>query len=121
VKSVPNYEKRLTKTRTLNPLTSLPLTTENVTATLKAQLVGTTRIDAVITACRISGKSFSVTTDYEKALRNAFKIMYPKAQLIGCWFHFAQALRRKVKKITGLAKFLKSNVAAEKLYRKFVN
>lgn len=66
-------------------------------------------------------KPVSVTTDFEKALRNALKMIYPNVQLIGCWFHYAQALRRKVKKITGFAGFLKSNLAAKKLYRKFVN
>lgn len=63
----------------------------------------------------------NVTTDFEKALRNAFKMMYPNAKLIGCWFHYAQSLRRKVKKISGFAAFLKSNPCAQKLYRKFVN
>lgn len=63
----------------------------------------------------------SVTTDFEKALRNALRSVYPNTQLIGCWFHYAQALRRKVKKIAGFAKFLKETPGAKKLYQKFVN
>ena len=60
-----------------------------------------------------------ITTDFEKGLRNALKKQYPAARLIGCWFHFSQALRRRAKTIKNFLIFLKSNKDARKLFRKF--
>lgn len=62
-----------------------------------------------------------ITTDFEKGLRNALKQQYPAAELIGCWFHFSQALLRKAKKIKGFLQFLKTSDNAKKLFRKFRN
>lgn len=66
-------------------------------------------------------KPTSIATDFEKGLRNALKQQYPGVQLIGCWFHYTQALLRKAKKISGFLQFLKTNENAKKLYRKFKN
>ena len=41
----------------------------------------------------------TITTDFEKALILACKEQFSKAHLVGCLFHFKQALRRKMKKI----------------------
>lgn len=66
-------------------------------------------------------KPTSIATDFEKGLRNALQQQYPGAVLIGCWFHYAQALLRKAKKIGGFLHFLKTNAIAKKLYRKLKN
>lgn len=63
----------------------------------------------------------SISTDFEKGLRNALKNQYPTAELIGCWFHYAQALLRKAKKISRFLRFLNDNADAKKLFRKFKN
>lgn len=71
-------------------------------------------------------KSFSlrpifISTDYEKGLRNALNNQYPAAELVGCWFHYSQAILRKAKKIKGLLQFLKLDENAKALFRKFKN
>ena len=37
--------------------------------------------------------------DFEKALQNAIKKCFPEAEIIGCYFHFTQALYRKLEKL----------------------
>ena len=37
--------------------------------------------------------------DYEIALRNALKEVFPAIKLQGCWFHYCQAIYRRVKKL----------------------
>lgn len=65
-------------------------------------------------------KPKSLTTDYEKGLRNALRLMYPEAQILGCWFHYCQCIRRKALSL-GLFTFFKTNGAARRLYRKFLS
>ena len=33
--------------------------------------------------------------DFEKAPRNAFMYLFPEMKMIGCWFHFTQAIWEK--------------------------
>ncbi|KAJ6639458.1 hypothetical protein Bhyg_12203, partial [Pseudolycoriella hygida] len=35
----------------------------------------------------------TITTDYERGLRNALRMHYPSAELVGCWFQFIQAIQ----------------------------
>lgn len=63
----------------------------------------------------------AIMTDFEKGLRNALKLQYPNARLLGCWFHFSQALHKRAKKIRGFRNFIKSNENARKLYKKLKN
>lgn len=60
-----------------------------------------------------------VISDYETGLRNAFKAIYPTAKLIGCWFHFTNALRRKASKISNFIKYLNKNKDAKNVFNKF--
>lgn len=38
------------------------------------------------------------TTDYEKAMKNALRSCFPSSKLVSCWFHYTQAIRKKVSK-----------------------
>lgn len=59
-------------------------------------------------------------SDYERAMRNALRTVYPNCKIIGCWFHFCQAIGKHCKKIGGLNAKLDSDVGAKKLYHKFL-
>lgn len=62
----------------------------------------------------------SMMTDYEKAMRNGFKRVVQSAVLYGCWFHFAQAIKKKGSQISGFFKAVRKNKQLEKLYYKFL-
>ncbi|EGZ27081.1 hypothetical protein PHYSODRAFT_475293 [Phytophthora sojae] len=40
-----------------------------------------------------------IACDFEQARMNAVKHQFPRAKVIGCLFHFKQALRRKMRKL----------------------
>lgn len=63
-------------------------------------------------------KCNSFTSDYEVALRNALSILFPGTRLVACWFHYSQALKRKVRQLPGFERFLRGNEAAEGIYHK---
>ena len=46
-------------------------------------------------------------SDFEKAPRNAFTYLFPEMKMIGCWFHFTQAIWKKTQ-ILGLGKLYKT-------------
>ena len=62
-----------------------------------------------------------VMTDFETAAMNAYQFHFPRVQLIGCFFHYGQAIYRRLKnecKLSSeyrtdndLAKWLKSVIA----------
>lgn len=66
--------------------------------------------------CSLNCRSF--TTDYEIAMRNALRELFPNARLVACWFHYSQALKRKVAQIPNFERFLRGSVAAEEIYYK---
>ena len=49
-----------------------------------------------MTKCKLS--PFAVHVDFEKALINAIRSQFPNAMIVGCYFHFKQALFRWLKK-----------------------
>ena len=55
-----------------------------------------------------------VVVDFEKASINAFLTVFPKVQVRGCFFHFAQANWRKVQEL-GLAPLYNSDAASPSL------
>ncbi|XP_046806265.1 uncharacterized protein LOC124419747 isoform X2 [Lucilia cuprina] len=57
-------------------------------------------------------------TDYEQGLRAAINSVFPRSKLVGCWFHFCQAIRRSVTKQKPLLEFLRSSRNASLLYHK---
>lgn len=61
----------------------------------------------------------AIMTDFERALRNAIHSIVPLTRSLGCWFHFCQALRRKVVSNFELFVLVRHNETARILYRKF--
>lgn len=66
--------------------------------------------------CSLKCNSF--TSDYEVAIRNALTILFPGSRIVACWFHYSQALKRKVRQIPGFERFLRGCAAAEEIYYK---
>lgn len=65
-------------------------------------------------------KPTSVITDYECSLRNALKSVYPTVKMVGCWFHYTNALRRKSTRIPGFTAKLNRDKKAKNLFSKFM-
>lgn len=61
----------------------------------------------------------AIITDFEMAMRSALKSIVPDTKLLGCWFHYTQALRRKVASIPLLFKLIQKDQRARELYRLF--
>lgn len=62
----------------------------------------------------------SFMTDYEGALRNALKEVYPLCEVRGCFFHISQAVRRKASKLAGFLAELHANKKADHIFRQFL-
>lgn len=62
----------------------------------------------------------SIITDYEIAMRQALKEVVPGIKLLGCWFHFAQAIRRKVASICELFELVRTNDKIRHVYYKII-
>lgn len=58
-------------------------------------------------------------TDYEAAMKSALHSCFPDSRLVSCWFHFVQAIRRKVSKIPDLFHLVRTDEKAKMLYYKF--
>lgn len=65
-------------------------------------------------------KCASFMTDFETAMRNAVRSLYPRSKHFGCWFHFAQAVKRHASKIENFVVTIRSNAQARKIYHKFM-
>lgn len=61
----------------------------------------------------------SFTSDYETAMRNALRACYPDSELVSCWFHYCQAIRRKASQLPAFFELIRTNTSARKLYFKF--
>lgn len=59
-------------------------------------------------------------TDYERAMRQALRKLYPQAKLNACWFHFCQAVRRNANAIPGFVTSIRSSGASMEIYGKFL-
>lgn len=58
-------------------------------------------------------------TDFERAMRNALRNTYPESSLTSCWFHFCQAIKRKVSQTPRLFELIRRNTNAAFIYRQF--
>lgn len=52
---------------------------------------------------------YMIMTDFELALRNAFKSLVPNALVRLCWFHFTQACKRVARKLEELFQLIKGD------------
>lgn len=58
----------------------------------------------------------SFMTDFEIAMRNGLRIVYPTAQLFSCWFHFCQAVKRHASQINGIMAAVHDSPEKAKIY-----
>lgn len=58
-------------------------------------------------------------TDYECAMKNALRTCFPDSELVSCWFHFVQAVRRKASKMQDLFHLIRTDTTAATFYYKF--
>lgn len=65
-------------------------------------------------------RCFSMMTDFELAMRNALKSVYPDVIFFTCWFHLVQAVKKFASKLNLLVKLLKQNEEALKIYKKML-
>lgn len=59
-------------------------------------------------------------TDFEAGMRKAIKFCYPSAILLGCWFHYCSAIRRRVLRLR-LYRLIAENRNARSIYRKLLS
>lgn len=68
---------------------------------------------------RISPKK--VMSDFEASLRNAIKETWENSLILGCRFHYKQALRRKMMSIRGMKIHIQGNAYAQYIKKFFTN
>ncbi|KAL7294735.1 hypothetical protein TKK_0011866 [Trichogramma kaykai] len=61
----------------------------------------------------------AIVTDFEIGLRNAFRLHFPDAHLVGCMFHFARCLMRKIHQLR-LTDYVNNDEAASETVRKII-
>ncbi|KAG5666161.1 hypothetical protein PVAND_017707 [Polypedilum vanderplanki] len=59
----------------------------------------------------------SIMCDYENSMRKALRDTWNETEILGCWFHFSQCVKRKKASKPKLAKLIKSNKKAKLIYR----
>lgn len=62
----------------------------------------------------------AIITDYECAMRQAIRTVVPTVKLLGCWFHYSQAIRRKVASLSELFDLVRSNEKIRNMYYKII-
>lgn len=65
----------------------------------------------------MGGKGFII--DFEKAMRSALLKVIPGINVLGCWFHFCQSLRRKMASLQKLHELIRRDCKAKDLFRRF--
>lgn len=61
----------------------------------------------------------TIISDFQLAMRNGIRSIAPDVKMLGCWFHYCQALRRKVASNFTLFHLIRTNERAKSLFRKF--
>lgn len=56
-------------------------------------------------------------TDYERAMRNALRKLYPRSKQTSCWFHFCQAVKKKASMIPTFYNLIRINSEAAYINR----
>lgn len=63
----------------------------------------------------------TMTTDFERAMRNALMALYPKVKFNLCWFHFTQAVKRRAMQTPQLLPYIRKHREAEIIYYKLMS
>lgn len=72
-------------------------TTEHYSAIFEFVRDGIISFDGILRSPKLA------SSDFEQALRLALKKAWPDVELVGCWFHYCQALRTKARKCPALS------------------
>lgn len=67
------------------------------------------------------GNGKSIMTDFECAMRNALRAVFPQIKLNCCWFHFTQAAKKRAMQTPQLIPFLLQNKDAREIYYKLLS
>ena len=62
----------------------------------------------------------TIIVDFELAVHNVVRTLFPASSLKGCLFHFGQALRRKLQELGLSAKYGKEDNGVSKWFRLFI-
>ena len=62
-----------------------------------------------------------IMCDYEMSMRKAAKEVWTNVQVKGCWFHYIQAIRRKIISLRHLSRFIKINQFAYSTMQMFLH
>lgn len=63
----------------------------------------------------------SIMTDFECAMRNALRAVFPGIELNCCWFHFTQAAKKRAMQTPQLIPYLLQNTKAREIYYKLLS
>lgn len=61
-----------------------------------------------------------VMADYEQAPRRAMETMYPGVIIVGCSFHYCQAIRKNAAKVPGLLPAVWADEDVQRIFRQFL-
>ena len=64
-------------------------------------------------------KPLTSMSDWEAGARNAIKVVYPRIQVYGCWFHFTKRIWAKTQKV-GLSHGFKNNLHIQKFVKELM-
>lgn len=67
------------------------------------------------------GNSISIMTDFEVAMRNALRAIFPAPKLLCCWFHFCQAAKKRAMQTSQLYPYLHLHKDARAIYCKLLS
>lgn len=67
------------------------------------------------------GNGKSIMTDFECAMRNALRAVFPQIELNCCWFHFTQAAKKRAMQTPQLIPYLLQNKDAREVYYKLLS
>lgn len=67
------------------------------------------------------GNGASIMTDFEVAMRNALRAIFPQIELNCCWFHFTQAAKKRAMQTPQLIPYLLQNEKARAIYYKLLS
>lgn len=67
------------------------------------------------------GDGASIMTDFECAMRNALRSIFPEIELNTCWFHFTQAAKKRAMQTPQLIPYLLQNQNAREIYYKLLS